>query len=153
PARKTRAWLPLQHPRLRYVYVPPSRVNALVPAADLAAKEKEWLDQFVTLRRKQAERLFEVAREALTADHISLAVELANEALRENPDHQELRRILGYVEYEDQGSGKTWRTPYEVAQLRKGLILHDRFGWLQTDHTARYEAGERLLGGKWVTAA
>src|SRR5436309_10907526 len=42
-AEKTRAWLPLHHARLRYVFVPPTRLSALEPPDDLPPKEAEWL--------------------------------------------------------------------------------------------------------------
>ncbi len=153
-AEKTRAWLPPRHARLRYVFLPPARQSVLGPPADAPAKEAEWLKRLAAVRRAQAERLLALARQALKAARLSLSLELANEALREDPDHAELRRIFGYVAHQEADGPKTWRTPWEAAQLAKGLVWHDSFGWLAKDNVARYERGERLAApGKWVTAA
>ncbi len=153
-AEKTRSWLPPRHARLRYVFLPPARQNVLELPADAPPKEAEWLRRLAALRRGQAEKLLELARQALTAGRISLALELANEALREDPDHAELRRIFGYVTHTEADGTKTWRTSWEAAQLAKGLVWHRSFGWLAKDHVVRYEGGERLAAaGKWVTAA
>src|SRR5262249_30308047 len=77
----------------------------------------------------------------------SIALELAVEALRENPHDAQARRALGYVE--DRG---VWRTPFEVKQLRTGKVWHDKFGWLPAAHVARYEKGERFCLGRWMPA-
>src|SRR5438046_492490 len=66
-AEKTRAWLPLHHARLRYVFVPPTRLSALEPPDDLPPKEAEWLRRLAALRRAQADKLFGLAQQALQA--------------------------------------------------------------------------------------
>jgi hypothetical protein len=36
--------------------------------------------------------------------------------------------------------------------LRGGMGWHEKFGWLDKNSVARYERGERLLGGTWISA-
>lgn len=56
--------------------------------------------------------------------------------------------MLGYTK-SDAGE---WLTPFQAKQRERGYRWHARFGWLKPDEVARYEAGERRLGRRWVTA-
>ena len=69
-----------------------------------------------------------------------MAIELITEAVRENPDHKQARRLLGYVRYRD-----AWHTPFEIRQLGANKVYHEKFGWLPKTHVARYEQGQRTL--------
>ncbi|MCL6505024.1 MAG: hypothetical protein K6T86_20295 [Pirellulales bacterium] len=104
--------------------------------------------QFWELRRRQADALWELARQALAEDLAPLAWQLAWQTLRENPDHEDARRVLGYVRHDAQ-----WLTAYEADKARAGQLWHPRFGWIRADRVARYEQGERLHKGRWITAA
>jgi hypothetical protein len=68
-------------------------------------------------------------------------------AVRENPDHAEARRVLGYQFVEG-----AWRTRFEIEKLRAGQIWDERFGWISKDHIAWYEQGERFYLGRWIPA-
>lgn len=107
----------------------------------------EWRERFTALRRAQADALIGLAKDAVAAGQASLAFQLLPLVLRENPDHEQARKILGYEKYEGR-----WRTPFEIAKAREGQVWHARFGWLPRDHVARYEAGERFYGGRWMSA-
>lgn len=105
------------------------------------------VDQFATLRNEHAERLFDLAREAASAGHANLALELAAKTLREDPDHAEARRVLGYDDVDGQ-----WRTPYEQEMARRGNVWHERFGWIKASDVEKYESGMRPRGRNWITA-
>lgn len=123
----------------------------LVPSADDATdkgKPPAWRQKWQRLRNEQAEQLMALAERAVAEHRASIVYELVTEALRENPDHPQARRMLGYVR-----SRGTWHTTYEVRQLRAGKVWHDRFGWLPQKHVARYDAGERFALGRWMSAA
>jgi hypothetical protein len=105
-----------------------------------------WLDEFTKLRNAQADQLFALAQEAAEAGQLSLALAWATEAVRQNPDHAAARRVLGYELYEGQ-----WLTPYGVRMAKSGRQWKDRFGWVRPDELARYEAGERLVDGRWIS--
>jgi hypothetical protein len=100
-------------------------------------------------RNKYAESLFELAKRAADAGQLSLAFQWATETLRENPDHAEARSVLGYEQKDGQ-----WLTEYGVrmAEARQPKVWHAKFGWIGPGEAARYEAGERFVNGRWVTA-
>ena len=83
-----------------------------------------------------------LARQAIAEHRPSLAVELVTEAVRENPDQKQARRMLGYVQLSrcvahavrsspverEQGLSRKVRLAAEVARraLRKGAALLSR---------------------------
>jgi hypothetical protein len=71
----------------------------------------------------------------------------ATRAVREDPDHAEARRVLGYRRV-----GDTWAGNYAARRLERGEIWHPRFGWIHAEDLPRWEAGERPLGSRWFTA-
>jgi hypothetical protein len=108
-------------------------------------------DAETKLRRDQlANEIFALAKQAAKAGELSLAFQWATETLRENPDHADARRVLGY----EQRDGK-WLTAYGVQMFdaREPKVWHPKFGWIGPTQAARYEAGERLVGGRWISAA
>jgi hypothetical protein len=98
-------------------------------------------------RKEYADALFSLAKRAAEAGQLSLAFQWATETLRENPDHADARRVLGYKKHGDE-----WLTPYGVRMREAGKQWHPEFGWLTPGEVSRYEAGERLAGKRWVTA-
>ncbi len=106
-----------------------------------------WRQRWQKLRDAQAEALYALARRAMSDHQAALAFELATEAVRENPDHKDGRRLLGYVRYQDR-----WLTPFEARQLGRGRVWHEKFGWLPKAHVERYEQGQRNYQGRWMTA-
>jgi hypothetical protein len=91
--------------------------------------------------------LYDHARRAIRRKRASLAFDLVLAALRENPDHEAIRRIFGYQAYRGQ-----WCTAYEVRRLRNKQVWHEQFGWLPSAHVRRYEAGQRMFNGRWISA-
>lgn len=96
---------------------------------------------------KYAAALFALAKQAAESGQMSLAFQWATETLRENPDHPDARRVLGY----EQRNGR-WLTPYGVRMAEGGKAWHPKFGWVAETDVARYEAGERFVGARWVSA-
>ncbi|MEX2315698.1 MAG: hypothetical protein WD669_01005 [Pirellulales bacterium] len=103
-----------------------------------------------TLRKQQADEVFALAKQAAEAGELSLAFQWASESLRENPDQADARRVLGYERRGDQ-----WLTAYgaQMADAKEPKVWHPRFGWIAAADESRYQAGQRLVGGRWVTAA
>ena len=101
-------------------------------------------------RDEYANALFTLAKQAAEAGQLSLAFQWATETLRENPDHADARRVLGY----EQRNGQ-WLTAYgaQMADAKEAKVWHPRFGWIAAADSARVEAGERLVNGRWVSAA
>jgi hypothetical protein len=146
-AGRTRAWLPRPQPVTLLVPILPDRPD-WDPPEGAGPAVREWCSRFRALREQRAESLFELAKQALRGHQPTLAFELVNSAARENPDHADARRILGYQKSKD-----GWRTPYEAQKARIRQVWHDKFGWLPQDRVARYEAGERYELGHWSKAA
>ncbi len=94
-----------------------------------------------------ASALFSQAQAAAEAGASSEAFDLAARTLHADPDHPDARRVLGYELVEG-----VWRTPYEAFNGLKNASWRPRHGWLTDDENARYKAGERLYGRRWVTA-
>lgn len=140
-AEKTRRWYHPRDPNKLYVASLPTAVDQLAaeqPADEAAA---EWHRRFVRLRTDFADAAFELARKAIRAGRASLAFDLVMAAVRENPDHRGLRRVLGHQPYQGQ-----WRTQYEISRLRNGYVWHDRFGWIPRSQVKRYEQGGQSTG-------
>jgi hypothetical protein len=78
-------------------------------------------------RNKHSDALFELAKQAAETGQSSLAFQWTTEALRENPNHADARRVLGYLER----SGK-WLTPYGAKMLDAGKLWDAQKGWIAT---------------------
>lgn len=147
-AGQTRAWAKPADPNVIRVLALPVRVGE---ASELPAEASqdlaEWHQRLWRLRRRQADEWFRTARRAIHAGRASLAFDLVHAAIGENPDHEAVRRLLGYQEFRGE-----WRTPYEVRRIRSGHVWSDRFGWIHKTILPRYEQGERLYQGRWISA-
>ncbi len=148
-AEIARSWLPPYDRDVIHLFVLDDRAASSSASSDSPSTNTplgEWRKEFQTLRRAQATELFGLARQAAEARRPSLAIRLLTETVREDPDHAEARRILGYVKYDD-----AWCRPYEKKMRRRGFVWHEQFCWLKASDVARYEAGERRNGHRWVS--
>ncbi|HVC94213.1 MAG TPA: DUF1570 domain-containing protein [Pirellulales bacterium] len=146
-AKTTRRW-PLPHAPLTLV-VPlvDEAVDEPQEADDAPAKAAEWRARFTELRQAQGEALFSLARRAAGEKQMTLAYRLAHETLREDPRHEDARKMLGYKLHEGH-----WLTSFEVQKTQSKQVWHPTFGWLQRTQVERYEAGERFYKGRWLKA-
>jgi hypothetical protein len=119
------------------MYVAPDEYT---PAGDMG-------ERFRQARNEYAAGLFELAKRAATAGQSSLAFQWATETLRENPDHVDARRVLGY----EQRDGR-WLTTYGARMAEDGKVWHARFGWVSPADVPRYQAGERWVNHQWISA-
>jgi hypothetical protein len=90
---------------------------------------------------KHANAVYELAKEAAEAGQCSLAFQCATEELRENPDHADARRVLGYVERD----GK-WLTSYGAKMFGAGKVWDPQRGWVLAK-------GDKPAGGSAADAA
>jgi hypothetical protein len=147
-AAQTRRCLGRRDAYRLYVPVLPEKVGRAALPPDAPPEVVEWDGRLARLRRDQANALFDLARRAVRGHRVGLAYELAMAAIRANPDHEALRRLLGFQEY-----GGQWHTSYEVRRLRAGQVWHPKFGWLPKSYVGRYEQGRRYYRGRWMSAA
>lgn len=147
-AERARRWMPAPSAdRARFFLAGES--NSPLPAASPPFVEAATVqERFADIRRARAQTLFALAQRAAEGKQFSQAVAWTYEALRENPAHADAGRVLGWQLHDGRQM-----SPFAIAKRRAAQVWHPSFGWLPQDHVARYEAGERYLGGKWVTAA
>lgn len=146
-AAKTRDRLKPRDPTKLYVRALPQRVGPTEPPEGASADVVAWHERFGRLRRRQAETLFSMARSAARSGRPAIAFELALRAVDEDPDNEGVRHLLGYQQYRG-----NWHTTYEIRKLRDGHIWSDRFGWMRRPDLKRYEEGQRLCNGRWISA-
>ena len=114
-AELTRKWLPQREAMMIYVFAlaetsdPPSGLTD----SDVA---KQWWQRFMELRCAEAERIYELAISA-SKSHQEVAFELARETVRENPDHEAARRVLGYKRH-----GQRWVSPAAARRFDAGQV-------------------------------
>ena len=146
-AKQTRAALGPHDPYLLYVPILPRQVGPPKLPEGAPAKVVQWHGRFLKLRRDQADALYALAQRAIHRHQASLAYTLALQAIGDDPDHEGARRVFGYQKYEGD-----WRTAYEIEKLRAGQVWDAKFGWLPEAYVARYQQGQRFVGGHWISA-
>jgi hypothetical protein len=124
----------------------PASATATAPPAELVAA-----------RREAAGRLFDLAVRCLsgTTRHYALADDCLRAVLDRDPDHAEARRLLGYVPH-DGG----WATPYAIQQIKLGMVVYPKYGWVDATWVPHLERGELPAPGaanpkkvRWLPAA
>lgn len=103
-------------PQRQYIFLPTEELTP-EPTDELARKLRE-------LKNRQAERIFELAKKASTEGVGSSAFQLLNEVLYFNPQHEEVRRILGHRRTED-----GWRVTKERLKVKQGTKRQPIMGW------------------------
>ena len=103
----------------------PASGSLLFVAPDQYSGTEASGEQFRTARSKYADSLFELAKQAAEARQLSLAFEWATEAVRENPDHADARRVLGYERHDGR-----WLTPFATRMVDAGKVWDSKAGWI-----------------------
>jgi hypothetical protein len=125
---------------------PPTGMLLFV-APDEYTKQKLIAEGFQEQRTTYTDALFALARQAAAAGQSSLAFQWATEVLRENPDHSGARHVLGY----ERRDGR-WLSEYGARMADTGKSWHPKFGWIAAADAPRFDAGERWIGGRWISA-
>jgi hypothetical protein len=94
-----------------------------------------------------AEALFAAAAKSVEAGEVSLARRQASRVLAIDPNHEPARRLLGY-----QRVGQHWAGKYASFMLERGHEWDPQFGWIKSADAAKYRAGQRPWGDRWITA-
>lgn len=146
-AQKTRKWLQPRDPSKYYVAVLPDKVGRNQTPADAPADVAKWDGDLSRLQTQYANACYDLARRAIRTNRASLAFDLVLCAIREDPDYEPVRRLLGYQQYKGQ-----WYTQDQVSRMRSGQVWHETYGWLPKANVVRYEKGQRYYSGRWITA-
>lgn len=125
---------------------PPERPLVIDAAALPGPVATAWTRER-SLRKDYADDVYRLARAQFLDGETSNGMSLLRHALAIDPDNELVRRMLGY-----ELSRGSWKTVFELQMEREGRVWHDRFGWIRSDHVARYEAGERYFRNRWMTA-
>lgn len=106
-----RTWLTPKDPTRLFLYVP----DSLPERAELIASlNAEWRAKWDSLRKERAEELYKRSEELAEISKPHLAYRKLFEVLRENPDHENARLILGYKKV----NGKWQRGPDKIVATR-----------------------------------
>ncbi|TWU30443.1 DUF1570 domain-containing protein [Bythopirellula polymerisocia] len=97
--------------------------------------------------RRSATTSFARAHKFCDEGDVGAALRWTARTLMFAPNHADARRVLGYERYND-----TWAGAFALRQLEAGKIWNHEFGWVEADDLSRYEAGDRPLGQKWISA-
>lgn len=142
-ARTLKDWLPKREPNQLTLFL----LSPLGASDQLTLAKSGWQKEWQTLRDHQADELFALAKQAVNEHRPSLAYELVTETVRENPDHKQGRRLLGFVRQRER-----WLTPFDIHQLGSGKVWTETFGWLPKAYVERYRKGQRYYQGRWMSA-
>jgi hypothetical protein len=97
--------------------------------------------------RQQADESFAQAREMSKQGDVGAALRAAARTLMFDPNHADARRVLGYEKHGDQ-----WAGTYSIRQMKDNFIWHPKFGWIAAEDAPQYDAGQRKIGKRWITA-
>ncbi len=146
-AKITNQWNGKRDPNKLYVADLPQTIGRPALPEGSSDNAVEWDRRFWQLRRQQAKSLEALARKAVRADRASLAFDLVIGAIREDPDYDTIRRLLGYQRFRN-----GWYTLYEIDKLKSGQVWDDTFGWVPSKYLRRYQQGERPSPKGWINA-
>ena len=130
------------------------RIPSAVPHADWLQKgtpqqQAVWED-YLAARRRWADRVFATAREAARREQGCEAFRLLAVVLAADPDHEQGREAGGWVRRSEEGR-TAWLWPEAARRASRREAFSAEFGWLPKSWQARYTAGERRLGSRWVS--
>jgi hypothetical protein len=117
---------------------PPATGNLLFIAPDEYSPAPAEDATHREARNQYANALFDLARQAADSGQLSLAFQWTTEALRENPDHADARRVLGY----EQRDGK-WLTPFGVKMFDAGKVWNSKQGWVAANDAKSHDAADQ----------
>ena len=115
---------------------------------DLSADERYWRAQLRSQQKDYARDLYALSRQALNAGHVNYAFDLIREVALHDSDNANARKILGFVR-----SGDEWVSAFAASMARQKKVWNDQYGWIPRDHVERYDRGERMYKGRWISAA
>lgn len=147
-AKITRAWKIRRDRRRQYLFLLPEPNLPAGKPTETSTLLGPWWRDFTKIRAEYASEVFKLAQQALAAHRPALAYQLVYEVLREDPQHQAARKILGH-----QKTGGHWHTSFAARKLRSRQVWHSKYGYLPRGFVKRYDSGQRRLRNRWGTIA
>lgn len=142
---------------------PPQNGRQLLVRIPSATERPDWLqvgdpqqqaiwEDFLSARRRWAEQVFVAARMAADDEQGCEAFRLLAVVLVADPDHEQAREAGGWVKRSEEGV-TSWLWPAAARRASRREVFSPEFGWIPKTWQARYSAGERRLGSRWVPQA
>jgi hypothetical protein len=135
-AEVTRKWYIPRRNQVQYHFLPDFfardvREKRLPGAPGNMAPENArlWWNRFLLLRQNQGKRLFELAKKRFEARRLQESFALLHEVLREDMDHTEARRILGYT-----GKANAWSPQERTPKYSSTARIDSTFNWAPNRH-------------------
>ena len=124
----------------------PTEVQPDIPLT-LPTSERQWRLRLRHEREEYARELYTFSRRVLHAGFPTYSYRIIQEVAYHDPDHTKAREFLGYVR-----NGTSWVTPFVRKMDQQNYVWHERFGWLPKAWVDRYDQGQRMVHGKWMSA-
>lgn len=157
-AQRTREIAALPDPRTLSEAKLPREVQPLSPPGAIG-DQRAWHVKVSAARNALAKELYQLSRRVLRLGYPSYAMELVQEVAHHSPDHENARRLLGYVRFTDKKRKEPdyqgeWVTPFERKMLGslKRKVWHDKYGWVAESKIQKYDEGLRPWKGSWISA-
>ncbi len=113
-------------PQRQYIFLPPEH------GLQIDSSNTEGAERLVKIRREHAAKLFALAKEQAEKQNASFAFQLLNEVLFYDPDHAEVRSILGHRKL-DSGD-EDWQVSSDRFRIKPATRTHPEFGWAKKDY-------------------
>ncbi|QDU95078.1 DUF1570 domain-containing protein [Lignipirellula cremea] len=134
-AQTTRDWFVERASDRQTLFLPDDQ-RLPEPPPGASAVVKSWHAKWLQYRTGYAEHLLALAKETLAAGDAATAYQMLHEVLRENPDEEQVRRMLGYSLVNHR-----WRQMGAAESSKVMRVRHPVFGWepgrywrVQTEH-------------------
>lgn len=120
----TRGWSIKRDPRRQYLFTPAGK-DALQPDQNASQNLRFWFRKFSQQRHAYAGQLFDLAERYAAAGDAATSYQLLHELLREDPEHAQARRILGYTKSRSDG----WQTRDSRPLAKRMKVRQGRYDW------------------------
>lgn len=104
----------------QYIFLPSEKPMP----AERNGKLGQWLAKVTAAKKKHAEAIFELAKEAAQENANAIAFQLLHEVIYYNRDHKQVRRILGHKAVKD-----GWRVNTDKIKIKKPSRQLELLGW------------------------
>jgi len=132
-AATTRQWVLARDPDRQYVFLP--QWSAPAPSPDAADNVKFWQQHFLDIRRQYAVELFALAQAAAEGGRSDLALGWLVEVVREDPDHEAARRVLGFRRAPNGTWSEVTAGANRAIRVSPARRPQDKLGWEAGDYT------------------
>ncbi|QGJ71639.1 Hypothetical protein PBC10988_33460 [Planctomycetales bacterium 10988] len=115
------------------------------PPENATDAELEFHAKWWELREAYALELMELSQTALSQNALTLSIELAFEAARQDPGLEAARQALGEVSYQNE-----WISPFARSQYAARKTWDEKFGWVSSFEKRQLEAHKRPWRSGWM---